>query len=189
MGLKKKRERWKKIPSFSDYSVSNLGRVRRDTAGGNDTLYAGKIIKIHKGKNGYLSVGLRVTGKDGKRKPQRKDVHVLVAEAFHGPRPKGKEVNHKDLDKSNCVPSNLEYITKLQNIQHRNALTGFSKGELNPNVKLTVAQVVAIRSAFRPRIVTHADLAARFGISRTQVASIVEGRAWKSVKFTNEVGV
>ncbi len=46
------------------------------------------------------------------------NVHVLVAAAWIGPRPVGMHVNHKDGRKTNCRPSNLEYVTPSENQLH-----------------------------------------------------------------------
>lgn len=45
-------------------------------------------------------------------------IHAIVAVAVHGPRPAGLVINHKDGNKLNNHPSNLEYCTVNQNIQH-----------------------------------------------------------------------
>ena len=45
-------------------------------------------------------------------------LHVLVAEAFLGPCPKGKEANHRDGDRKNNAASNLEFVTHSQNVRH-----------------------------------------------------------------------
>jgi hypothetical protein len=45
-------------------------------------------------------------------------VHVLVAEAFLGPRPEGQEVNHKDFERTNNRLANLEWVTKKENLRH-----------------------------------------------------------------------
>lgn len=45
-------------------------------------------------------------------------VHQLVCEAFHGPRPPGKVVNHKDGVKANNRADNLEWITQSENCKH-----------------------------------------------------------------------
>lgn len=44
--------------------------------------------------------------------------HRLVWNYFNGPIPSGLEVNHKDRDKSNNHPDNLEVISHAQNIKH-----------------------------------------------------------------------
>lgn len=43
-------------------------------------------------------------------------VHVLVAEAFHGARPDGLEVDHRDRDKLNARAGNLRYVTHAENM-------------------------------------------------------------------------
>jgi hypothetical protein len=62
---------------------------------------------------GYLSL---VTVWSGRRRSVR--VHVLVAEAFLGPRPPGMDINHKDAVKTNNRPENLEYVTHTENMRH-----------------------------------------------------------------------
>lgn len=45
-------------------------------------------------------------------------VHDLVAAAFIGKKPRGAQVNHKDLDKKNNYAENLEYLTPKENMDH-----------------------------------------------------------------------
>lgn len=53
-----------------------------------------------------------------KIKSKSKTIHSLVAEVALGPRPEGLVINHKDANKLNNHPSNLEYCTIAENIQH-----------------------------------------------------------------------
>lgn len=46
------------------------------------------------------------------------EIHRIVAKFFIGERPDGYVVNHKDGDKLNNSPSNLEYVTIAENIRH-----------------------------------------------------------------------
>ncbi len=44
--------------------------------------------------------------------------HQIIADRFIGKKPKGLTVNHKDGDKLNNRPENLEYLTIAENIRH-----------------------------------------------------------------------
>lgn len=42
------------------------------------------------------------------------EVHILVADAYLGPRPYGYETDHKDEDNWNNQPDNLQYLTEQE---------------------------------------------------------------------------
>jgi hypothetical protein len=99
-------EEWRPIVGWEGvYSVSNLGRVRRDNTR--------QILKQAKTPHGYLRINL-------KYKSLNKMLFIsnIVASAFIGPKPKGLQVNHIDGVKSNNRLENLEYVTDKANKQH-----------------------------------------------------------------------
>lgn len=102
---------WKPVPGFEGiYSVSDSGLVRRDmhrTNGKTGGILHPAVVR------GYQQIKLS----NGPVMRQVK-VHTLVAAAFIGPRPADLEINHKDGDKLNNVPGNLEYVTRRQNAAH-----------------------------------------------------------------------
>ncbi len=111
-------------------------------------------------------------------------VHRLVAEAFHGPIPAGQEVNHIDGVKTNNRPSNLEYVTRQQNIRHamRIGLMHLG-GEEHPTAVLTADQVSEIRRRYVPGGKWQGGpgykaLAAEYGVTWEAVRNIIKGRAW-----------
>lgn len=120
-------EVWKDIPGYEGwYQVSNLGRVRSlDRVIEQWSRYGHTIHRDIKGQfltptdNGY---GYMIVGLATNQIRRNYYVHQLVAEAFI-PNPEGKsEVNHKDYDKTNNAASNLEWVTRLENVhysQHR----------------------------------------------------------------------
>lgn len=117
-------EEWKVIEDFPNYEVSNLGRVK--SLGRYIPVKAGAlrfkketILKPRNNGKGYLSVQLSIG--DGKFKD--KYIHRLVGEAFL-PNPEDlPEINHiKGIKSLNSV-SDLEWCTRLQNIQH-SVITG-----------------------------------------------------------------
>ncbi|QIW89796.1 HNH endonuclease [Bacillus phage Izhevsk] len=117
-------EVWIGITGFKSlYEVSNLGRVRSlDRIGSNGRLYKGQIKKLNDNGKGYFQVNLKVNGKQ-----TNKYVHRLVAEAFIPNTENKPEVNHKDGNKGNNNIDNLEWSTRIENVEHQ-----FSNG-LNPN--------------------------------------------------------
>lgn len=105
-------EEWKSIVGFEGiYSVSSLGRVRRDKKG--RRTHKGKILK-HGFVNGYPFVALV---KERKRHVIR--VHVLVARAFFGKRPESKVIDHINRNKEDNSPINLRYVSQAENLVNR----------------------------------------------------------------------
>lgn len=113
-------EQWRPVVGYeSTYEVSNLGNVRRsgpaarngNGRGGGARL--GLHLKQHSVPGGYQVVQLWQDGR-----PKMRLVHRLVAEAFLGPVPEGREVNHKDGNKRNNGNANLEYVTHSENNKH-----------------------------------------------------------------------
>lgn len=165
-------EIWKPCPEFEDrYSVSNLGRIRRDTA---SRLYAtGYILKATPSTTtGYPKVGLRRNGRI-----YYIEVHRLVAKAFLGmPTNERPQVNHIDGIKHNNRIQNLEWNSSYENVHHaiRNGYLN-SVGENNAAAKLTAAQVLAIRQNTE----TAKEAASRYGVTDFHVYLIRRGKTWK----------
>lgn len=127
-------EIWKFVPGFEDYyMISNHGNVRSvdrvviDSIGRPRTI-RGKARKQQKNWCGYRQVMLSM---DGKARWYR--IHQLVAMAFLKKVPSLHEINHKDGNKDNNSPENLEYVTRKYNINHAHAT-----GLMNPFKKAVV---------------------------------------------------
>jgi HNH endonuclease len=125
-------------------------------------------------ENGYLRVS--INGKLIR-------AHRLVALAFH-PNPLNlPQINHKDANKSNNAPSNLEWCTPQGNMHHAHALglVPALLGEDNGASKLTEKEVKTIRSRYIPGIVRQVDLAAEFDVSQRTISLIVRREKWTHV--------
>lgn len=151
-------ERWKSIFG-GNYEVSSLGHVRRLTG-----RTAGRLLKPSN-RGGYLrvSICIRKLGIGGFY-----SVHCLVAGAFLGSPPPGKKVNHKDLDKTNNVVSNLEYKTQLGNIRH-----AIRNGHGGNGGKLSSQQRSRIRGLFRTGRYSRMGLGRKFGVSPAAIRYVV----------------
>lgn len=53
------------------------------------------------------------------------------------------------------------------------------RGELNMNARLTSKQVAEIRAEYKPRIVTRANLAMKYGVSTGTIDNIICGKTWR----------
>lgn len=167
-------EEWRPVVGYEGlYSVSNLGRVRRDRAGGR--YRAGAIRAIVLNIHGYPQA---VLYRENVNKTFT--VHGLVAAAFIGPRPDGYEVNHLNGVKTDNRAENLEYATHAQNMRHTIETLGKRyDGDHCPNAKLTASQVIAIRAAYREGNRTQRDLAREFDVTQGNISRIVTRRVHK----------
>lgn len=172
-------EVWKAIPGFSRYEASSTGFIRSTNYKRTGQI---KLIKPAISEDGYLKTMLQKD--DGVYKTSR--VHRWVALAFHGPS-NGLTVNHKDANKLNNRPDNLEYITALENVRHATEM-GLQKprpGSTNHMAKLNEDQVKTIRAiaARGGRYYGRKELARRFGVSECTIKEVVTGSkgGWKHV--------
>lgn len=164
-------EIWKSVAGYEGlYSVSNLGRARRDDSG---------LVKGSYNPDKYIQIGLF---RFGKRK--LKMLHRLVIESFVGPIKKGYEVNHIDGDKENNSLPNLEAVTPKENNLHAR-LTGLWKpkfGEDISHAKLNDCQVLEIRNLYRSGGETCRGLARKFGVKKSTIHKLLKNRSWKHLK-------
>jgi hypothetical protein len=109
-----KREIWKIHPIYTDYEVSDWGRVKRVTPWkcGKGGTREGKILKPYINHNGYFILVLR---KNGEEKNNCK-IHRLVLETFVGPCPEGCCGHHKNEIKTSNFLSNLEWVYNGEHI-------------------------------------------------------------------------
>lgn len=101
-------EKWKMIPKNGiDFNVSNQGNVQVINFKRKNSIRTVEEFSLSGGHpyDRYLSI-------------YGDYVHRLVAEAWIGSIPEGYEVNHKDANKWNNKVSNLEIVTKSENIRH-----------------------------------------------------------------------
>jgi hypothetical protein len=145
---------WRRVREAPEYWVSDDGFVRRGEHGA--------PLPQHLSR-GYLVVDLW-----SDKRHLRRRVHRLVAEAFHGFCPPGREVNHIDGDIYNNRAENLEYLTRSENIRDAMAKRGSYCGERHSQAKLTEAAVRLIRGRWAAGA-DRRSLAAEFGVSESTI--------------------
>lgn len=112
----------KPIEEFPGYFVSNLGKVYSDSP--RRGFYE---LTPRPNKDGYLRVALKKAGvkretgstrNQGKGKTFQRSVHLLVAEAFLGPKPNPKsQVDHINNQRDCNHINNLGYISSSDNVK------------------------------------------------------------------------
>lgn len=177
-------EKW--VPAYQWeqlYEVSDQGRVRSLERIGSTLYgkrkYGGNIVKPIKHKKiGYLVVNLTASG--GRRKQVL--VHRLIIESFLGKAPKGMECCHNNGDRHDPRLINLRWDTRKNNHADKKAHGTWQGGENNPFHKLTVPQVVAIRTSN----LSIEELANKFSVSISCIRQVKFFWSWKHVVVKND---
>ena len=160
------KEIWKDIKDYEGlYQVSNLGRVKRITTG--------RVLKPLKHANGYLMVKLSKNSI-----VYTKTVHRLVAEAFI-PNPEHKpEINHIDENKTNNNVSNLEWMTRKENINHGTRTERMSKTQSIPIIATN------IKTGESKEFYGARECARQLGLTHGNIASVLKGRYKQTGGYT-----
>ena len=168
---RRNKERWRQISNFSDYDVSDRGRVRswKPVRSGRSTVP--KIMQTRAGSDGYI----RVTLQNNKSRKSVQRVHLLVAKEFIG-QARGRLVLHKDGNKSHPWLSNLEYGSYEDNSDDKYIHGTDQSGEKNSQAELTKKDAKAIYKLKGKA--TQIEIAAMYGISRQAVSDIHRGITW-----------
>lgn len=159
---------WKALPEgFGPYEVSDHGDVRnyeRNT-----------MKKPTMGGWGYYVVGL---WRDGIG--TNYFVHRLIALAFLGEPDDKFDVNHIDGDKTNNRLSNLEYLSRADNMRHahRNGLC--VRGSRAWNAKLNEDLVRSIRARVEAGE-SQSAIAREVGINSATMHAMIKRKKWRHV--------
>lgn len=178
------------IDGYPNYHVSQDGRVY--------SFKSKQWLKPRMKKNGYLQVNLSLNGKQNE-----KSIHRLVAEVYIANSKNLPCVMHLDDNPKNNHVSNLRWATHQENMADRDSKDRQAKGEhhgmsgrtgeacpvygrtgaknpmygatgeKNPNAKLSNVQRAEIQQKYKTDAYSHRKLALEYGMSRTQIARIV----------------
>ena len=150
------------IDGYSDYKIDEEGNVY------------GKNGNILKPFTTSTSEYLYVTLFSDKKKKKNFSVHRLVALTFLNNPFSKKHVNHVDGNKLNNKASNLEWVTREENMQHA------CRNKLHNTTKLSVCDIKKIR-ALKNKGSSVSKLASMFNVHKTTVHRLLGGRTWSHV--------
>ena len=166
-------ERWLPVVGWERlYEVSSLGRVRsltRKTRNG--TVRGGRILKAQPGPLGYLHVVL-----SDRPRLSNRAVHLLVLDAFHGPRPAGMVGCHGPGGNQDNRASVLCWDTQAANTGRDRDRDGtMPRGMNHARSVLTDEQVADMRRRCADGE-SQRSVALSYGLA--SVHEIVTGRIW-----------
>ncbi len=154
---------WVRI--LDNYEASDTGLIRNAKTG--------REVKQFVGKDGYLRT--QIAGKT-------RTVHRLIACAFVAADPGKDFVNHIDGNKQNNCASNLEWVTRSENMQHayRNGLKRPMPGTVNGRAKLTEEDVSFIRERYvaGDKEFGATALAKKFGVATQTISAVYHRQNW-----------
>lgn len=163
-------EQWRPVVGYEGFfEVSDHGGFRSVTR--TDRLgrvWEGKAIKAFPAHAGHLRVQLRREGT-----VRHRYLHVLVLEAWIGPRPPGMQCCHNDGNPANNHVNNLRWDSPVAN-----CMDTFRHG--TGSVRLTEQEVRSIR-ADREAGHTIGAIARRMNVSRPTIQDIVHRRTWRHI--------
>lgn len=152
------------------YTISNLGIVR--------SKLTNIVMKPNITKFGYARVNLR---KAKSREYKSYFIHRLVASHFLDNPTNLPEVNHKDSNRLNNVVTNLEWLSKEDNIRHSFIYGHASHKELrNPNSKLNQEDIKAIIALHNTNRFYNTQIAKMFKVSSSTIDNIINNVTWSN---------
>lgn len=173
-------EIWKQFRDYP-YQVSNTGKIKSmprvlKTRGGGSFISKEKILKPAMDKCGYVRFAIMIN-----KKLTTFKLHRVVCEVFNGK--SNLEVNHIDGNKSNNHSTNLEWVTRSENLKHafNSGLAIPMTGQLNPASKIKESQAVEILRLLDSGV-GPIEISKRLGISKNITKDISRGRTWKYLK-------
>ena len=88
---------------------------------------------------------------------------------------------YKQGNKLNNNINNLEWVSRVENIEHARINNLVAKGESVSTNILTEKQVLSIRNEYVPRKVSMQKLANKYGVSKATIVHIITRRNWKHI--------
>jgi hypothetical protein len=172
-------ETWRDVVGRPNYQVSDQGRVRsryfKGCCGKPGTEW--HLLRPNQTKQGYLRVSVVSR--------TLCFIHVLVLEAFVGPRPTGADARHLDGRPSNNCLSNLAWGSRAENVADARRHGTLIVGERCCTAILTDADVLNIRRRLQQGE-KQSRIAAEYGVKQCTISNVRTGKHWKHLPLVVE---
>ena len=161
-------EEYKKLREYPMYRIYNTGRIYSE--------HSKKFLKRFDDNSGYLQVTLFSGNNKGRRTIK---VHILVAKAFI-PNPYNlPEVNHIKCNKYDNRVSNLEWVSKPDNMVHASKYSYKNRESLSPLNKDKVRLIpLLLKYGFSIKLI-----ASLYKVGHVTIRNIIQGKTWKHLNL------
>lgn len=166
------------IPGFENYIVNSDGFIKTKdrliNSPNGKRMLKGRILKGYTTNKGYKSIVIKT-----KYKVHHISIHRAVAIAFLENTDNFSEVDHIDGNKSNNNVNNLQWISRLKNMQKAWNDGSIKKlsGEDCSNAKLSYQEVTEIKKLRHSGMKIN-DIAKKYSMNRSSISSILKGKSW-----------
>ena len=159
-------EDYRKLREYPMYRIYNTGKIY--------SKYYKKFIHQHDDNSGYLQVTLR--GIHGRKTIK---THILVAKAFIPNPYKLPEVNHKDCNKYNNKVTNLEWVSRHDNMKHASIYSYKYREELSPLTQDHVRLIpILLKYGFSIKLI-----ASLYRVGHVTIRNIIQKKTWKHLNL------
>lgn len=159
---------YRAVPEFPRFKAGTDGSIVGPS---------GKILSLMVDQDGYLRASIYL----GDYRWRRVGVHYLVCSAFHGSKPRDKDlVAHGDGNRKNNMPSNLRWATYEENEKDKKDHGRSLQGEGHHQHKLTEAEVLEIRRRCGDGE-SQKSLAKEHGVSGYAIHAVVSRKTWRHI--------
>lgn len=160
------------------YEVSEFGHVKRAKPA--KGCRVGRLLALRELPSGYIVVKMRVPGK---KNGVIKAVHQVVASAFELPRDTHDEViHHRNHNKRDNRPENLEWTTKSENSQAAVAAGQFERDGKHVAARISRGKAREIRDL--ASAMTRNELAESFRVRVSVVDDVLANRTHRDPSYT-----
>lgn len=179
-------EVWYPVPGYEGlYDVSNMGRVRSNSRPSRnwraEWMTKPRIKKFTIASHGYLVA--RFTNQAGESKNIY--LHSIMCTVFNGVQPEeDSTVNHKNGQKRDNRPENLEWVSQEDNTEHALEAGLAKRGSKHHFSKLTEENVRSILSDKRGCV----KLGREYGVTPSAIKYIRQGKCWRHLQGLRHTG-
>jgi hypothetical protein len=167
------REMWVPVKGHErQYEVSTYGRIRSLLSSrGNPWKNGPQAVMPRQNGRGYMRVTIK--GKD-------EYIHRLVLRSFVGECPEHMECAHLDGKPHNNALSNLAWVTRQENSDHKFLHGTAPKGECHGRAKLDRNQIKAIKNLLQKGM-PQREIGGLFQVTQSAISLIKRGKNWGSL--------